>query len=65
MVFRKLIKTKRNLNDYFDGISIEKLTWKTLLESLQSSEDGNYLFKVNNGNTTTRCEKCTKLTMKT
>ena len=26
---------------------------------------GNYMFKVNNRNTTTRCEVCSKLTIKT
>ena len=34
-------------------------------EFLNCSQDGIYLFKVNNGNTRTMCEICSKLTIKT
>ena len=32
---------------------------------LSSIPDGNYMFKANNRNTRTRCEICSKLTIKT
>ena len=42
---------------------------KHLLEmdyiSLINTQAGNYIFKVNNRNTRTRCEICSKLTIKT
>ena len=35
------------------------------LELISTFPVGNYMFKVNNRNTRTRCEKCSKLTVKT
>ena len=33
-------------------------------DSTRTYPAGNYIFKVNNRNTTARCEKCSKLTVK-
>ena len=35
------------------------------LQNYRSDPAGNYMFKVNNGNTRTSCEKCSKLAIKT
>ena len=35
------------------------------LDDIESIPAGNYMFKVNNRNTRTRCEICSKLTIKT
>ena len=42
-----------------------KLKWKHELGDQSSSQVGCYLFKVNNGNTRTMCEICSKLSIKT
>ena len=53
---------------FFSPISTVATTWVTLwyyLHFLYWNPAGNYIFKVNNRNTITRCEICSKLTIKT
>ena len=38
---------------------------KAFLDNVHNIPGGNYMFKVNNRNTRTRCEICSKLTIKT
>ena len=38
---------------------------KSLRKIYRNTSVGNYMFKVNNRNVTTRCEVCSKLTIKT
>ena len=61
--------------DFLDTLNSDKLKLKLLSMLLALTESsrahqicysaGNYLFKVNNSNTRTRCEICSKLTIKT
>ena len=39
--------------------------WFNLIKRQNNNPAGNYMFKVNNRNTRTRCEICSKLTIKT
>ena len=47
---------------YHPVFRLEKI-WNDIIEALYPA--GNYMFKVNNRNTRTRCEVCSKLTIKT
>ena len=58
IVISKLIETKNN-SKYFKYNSIPKYNKHNI------SPAGNYMFKVNNRNSRTRCEICSKLTIKT
>ena len=44
---------------------LKEIHWRLGYSSLEYSPAGNYMFKVNNRNTGTRCEICPKLTIKT
>ena len=56
MIF--LLKHEKNIINLSTIIFGSKLDWTTF-------QAGNYMFKVNNRNTTIRCEICSKLTIKT
>ena len=49
----------------FVPIVLSILQQSHILKQTCSSPTGNYMFKVNNRNTTTRCETCSKLIIKT
>ena len=45
--------------------NIEHMIFEELKTKMCPCPAGNYMFKVNNGNTRTRCEICSKLKIKT
>ena len=56
------------INSFSENIPKEYsyITWAIKLHNIGSSNPtGNYMFKVNNRNTKTRCKICSKLTIKT
>ena len=52
---------KRSPN--YKSLNMTTRTWLLYAELVSSIPAGNYMFKVNNRNTTTRCEICSKLTL--
>ena len=64
-IFYKLFPTfKQNIHERFNLCIIRKFKTKNSCIEGGGNPDTIYLFKVNNGNTTTICETCSKLTIK-
>ena len=68
--FGKIFRTVKRLNirsNVFNdnNINIQSDTFIVNFEQIWYNPAGSYMFKVNNRNTRTRCEVCSKLTIKT
>ena len=68
--FGKIFRTVKRLNirsNVFNdnNINIQSDTFIVNFEQIWCNPAGSYMFKVNNRNTRTRCEVCSKLTIKT